>query len=474
MPRLRVLFVVSECVPIVKTGGLGDVAGALPAALRARGHDVRILMPRYRAAKGFPARRLEGPLGVPMGGGTRWCAVYEGELAGGVPIYLLEHDVLYDRDGTYGDRHGDFGDNALRFGLLSHAAHVLHETTGFQPDLFHANDWQTGLVPIYGGLRGDRRPSVLSIHNLGYQGWFSPDDLRGLGFGGEQALRYGLETYGNLNYLKGGILNATMISTVSPRYAQEIATPDGGMGLDWALRQRRDALVGILNGIDDNVWNPAADEHLPASYDADDLAGKALCKAALQRELGMPERPDVPVVGMVTRFAHQKGIDVFAGALGRLLSHDVQFAILGSGEGWAEELFTGLSQQVPNVGAYIGISERLAHLVEAGADMFVMASRYEPCGLNQMYSQRYGTLPVVRAVGGLFDTVDHGLTGFSFDELSADALAHTLLGAMAIYRDDPERWRRMQRISMNKRMGWDASAAQYEALYRLASIRARR
>lgn len=477
MPRLNVLFVVSECVPIVKTGGLGDVAGALPQALKARGHDVRVLMPRYRKAKSHPATRREEPLGVPMArtGHERWCAVWEGELDGGVPLYLLEHDVLYDRDGIYNDARGDFGDNVLRFALLSRAGLILPDYLGWRADVLHAHDWQAALVPVYARWLGTGQATVLTIHNLGYQGRYGGGLLVDTGIGAEHAGALGLAQAGDLNLLQGGLAMATCLSTVSPRYAAEIQTPLGGAGLDGVLRMRSGDLVGILNGIDDQTWNPRTDPLIPERFSEGDLDhGKATCKAALQREMGLPVDPKAPLVGLVSRFAWQKGIDIFAGAVDRLMSLGAQVAVLGSGEAWAEQLFARWSRELPNFAAELRFDEGLAHRIEAGADLFAMPSRYEPCGLNQLYSQRYGTLPVVRAVGGLYDTVRDDQDGFAFEALSARALADTLSYAIWTYRERPQHFRAMQVAAMSKRMGWDVAAAQYDALYRLAVHRAGR
>jgi starch synthase len=467
VPRLEVLFVVSECVPLVKTGGLGDVAGALPVELKRRGHDVRVVMPRYRAAKSYPAYKLDAPLSVTTGLGERWAAVWQGSLPGDVPIYLIEHDVLFDRDGVYGDSHGEFGDNAFRYSFLSQAGIALCSYLGFEPDLMHVHDWQTALVPAMLSQQSQlSAATVLSIHNMGYQGSFGAD--QGLATGLTDVQLAAAEHNGTLNLLKAGLLEATRLSTVSPRYAYEIQTAAGGAGLDEVMRQRSDALVGILNGIDEDAWDPATDTHLVAHYTASDLSGKAICKRELQRELGLPIRADVPLVGLVSRFAEQKGIDIFAAALEHLLPLDIQFAVLGSGLSWAETLFDELSESTPRFRARIGFDEGLAHRIEAAADMFVMPSRYEPCGLNQMYSQRYGTLPIVRAVGGLRDTVEHDITGFVFEALDGVTLAATIAHAADSYRARSGHFQQMQQAAMAKRMGWDRTASQYEALYRLA------
>ncbi len=472
MSRLSVLFVVSECVPFAKTGGLADVAAALPVALAARGHDVRVVMPRYRCTRAQPTQRLADPLAVDMGGDTRWCAVHRGVLDDTVPVYLLEHDVLYDRDGIYGDAHGSFGDNAVRFALLCRGALALRDQLRFEPDLIHVHDWQSSLLPVLLAAKKEPLATVLTIHNLGYQGVFDAGTAPALGLTPATLSAQDVEHFGTLNLLKGGITHATCISAVSPRYASEIRTPAGGAGLDGVLRGRGDALVGILNGIDDRLWNPQTDAFLPARYDAHNLANKALCKDALQHEFGLERRSDVPVIGMVSRFAPQKGIDVVAEALAKLLTLDLQFAVVGAGEPWAEAFFRELSLTTANLRAHVGYDERLSHLVEAGADFFLMPSRYEPCGLNQLYSQRYGTPPIVRAVGGLMDTVTLGVDGFVFQDLSAAALSGAVVHAIDSYRQRPAAYRSIQQNGMRKRLGWDQAASAYEALYRLAMSRA--
>ncbi|WP_437962656.1 glycogen/starch synthase (plasmid) [Sorangium sp. So ce119] len=554
MPRLKILFVVSECVPFSKTGGLADVAGALPIALAAAGHDVRIVMPAYRVAKrhlarqieaaerklggsqtvaapavaaaeaGAPAidaadaalaaaaptdaaptdaapsivaaqggdgatpaeiftpHRLPAPLGVPVGNGEAWTGIWETFIDPATPgapaprVYLLEHDVLYDRDGIYGDAHGEFGDNLARYALLSRGALQLCHALGFWPDVVHVHDWQSALVPLYINVLEHRSPlaraaTVLTIHNLGYQGWFNKFQLPTTGLGWDQFHRFCLEAHDSINLLKAGIYNATLVSTVSPRYAQEIQTWEGGEGLDGVLRDRGSDVIGILNGIDDSIWNPATDPHIAATFSAEDLSGKRLCKAALQREMGLEERPDVPLLGLISRLATQKGIDILAGALDHILSLDVQLVILGSGERWAEDLFSRISGASDRFRVYVGMNEGLAHRIEAGADLFLMPSRYEPCGLNQLYSQRYGTLPVVRAVGGLDDTVENNVTGFKFEEMSSMALGNTVAWAVHLYRADPAYFRTMQLRAMKKNFGWSHAARQYEALYRLAISR---
>jgi starch synthase len=476
MARLKILFAVSECFPFAKPGGLGDVAGALPIALRARGHDVRVVMPRYPSTRKRPSQQIVGPLGVPMGWGMEFAGVHRAELGGSeapVPVYLLEHNGLFGREGVYGDSHGSFGDNFERYAFLCRGAIELTRYLGFEPDVIHVHDWPTALVPILLATTDRHTPigraaTVLTIHNMGYQGWHARSDAWKAGLHGDVPERAGLVASGSLNLLRGGIVQSTLVSTVSPTYAREIQTREGGEGLDPVLRGRGGDVIGVLNGIDENVWNPAGDPHLAAPFHAFDLSGKAVCKADLQRTMGLPERPDVPLVGLVSRLVGQKGIDVFAEALPELLRDDVQYVVLGSGESWAETLFQDLSHRTSQFRAFIGMNEPLAHKIEAGADFFLMPSRYEPCGLNQMYSQRYGTLPIVRALGGLEDTVENGVTGFKFSDLHASALARTIEWALGIYRHDPDRFRRMQLTAMQKPLGWSHTARQYEALYRLA------
>lgn len=475
MPRLKILFPVSECVPFAKTGGLGDVAGALPKALAARGHDVRIVLPRYRVTLKHKAERLPGPLGVPVGLGTAWTAVWESKALGegGPRVYLLEENSMFDREGIYGDPAGGYGDNLARYTLLSRGALELCRYLDWTPDVVHVHDWQTSLVPVYldtveRGRELGQAASILTIHNMGYQGWFGKDELYQTGLGWGVYNPKWLEKSGSINLLKGGIYRSTLVTTVSPRYAREIQTPDGGEGLDGVLRDRGSDVLGVLNGIDNDVWNPEKDTHIAAPFSVKDLRGKALCKAALQREMGLPERPDVPLIGVVTRLAQQKGIDVIAAALHEMLSLNTQVVVLGSGEAWAESFFSRLSATTSNFRAFLGMNEGLSHRIEAGSDFFLMPSRYEPCGLNQMYSQRYGTLPIVRAVGGLDDTVEHGVTGYKFNHLSSDELATSVAWAVHVYRQKPEQHRTMITQSMQKRMGWDHAARQYEALYRLA------
>jgi starch synthase len=485
MPEpLRVLLVASEVAPYAKTGGLADVMGALPAALRRRGIDVRVLMPRYGWISRQGLQQQVAPLGVPVSPVERWCAVLEGRR-GEVPIYFLEHDVLYDRPDLYGPGGGAYADNCLRFALLSRGALQLCHHLGWWPDIIHANDWQAALSAVYlntvtAGTPLAATASVLTIHNLAYQGWFYLEDMQSIGLDPRQASPLGLEWAGYLNLLKAGIHHATLVTTVSPSYAREIQTPWFGEGLDPVLRSRRSDLFGVLNGIDTALWDPAADPHLPRNYSADDLSGKAYCKAVLQQEAGLAPRPDVALVGMVTRLSPQKGVDVVAACLDRLLDLDIQLVLLGTGDAAAEEFFRAAAARRPDrFRAFISFDERLAHLVEAGSDLYLMPSRWEPCGLNQMYSFRYGSLPIVRSTGGLQDTGTNldTFSGegdcFKFYDLTADALVGVVGWAASTYREQKTLFYSMVRRAMAEDFSWDRAAASYEYFYRLASVRRR-
>lgn len=484
MPR-RILFVASECAHFVKSGGLGDVVAALPAALRALGHDVRIVLPRYDAIPLTGLTKHAAPLGVPLGLGDAWCAVYETRLPGtDVPVYLLDHEALFGRGYLYDPPGGHASDGLTRFGVLSRGALQLCLALGFAPDVVHAHDWPTALVPVmtntvaFAPFAGTA--SVLTIHNLAHQPLFAPAHLLALHVPASELREDALLDRGGVNPLKGGLYHATMLTTVSPTYAQEIRTPDGGAGMHDVLAFRGADLVGILNGIDEHVWNPATDPALPARFDAAELSGKAECKRALQRELGLAERDDVPLIGVISRLSSQKGIDVILAALEAMLALDVQIVVLGSGDPASEGYLHMRSQHGgARFRAYIGFNDGLAHRIEAGADLFLMPSRFEPCGLNQLYSQRYGTLPIVRATGGLDDTVDNydattGLgTGFKLWTLTPETLVDTVAWAVDTYRERPTHFRAMQLRAMKKDWGWGPAAAQYAQVYEWALQRRR-
>jgi len=481
-----VLFVASECAPFAKSGGLGDVVGALPIALAARGHDVRVVLPKYDTLKPAQMWRHPHALPVPLGSGIAWCAVWESRLPGSeVPIYFLEHDALFARGYLYDPPKGYAPDNMVRFAMLSRGAFALARHLRFTPDVFHAHDWPSALVPVYANTAEKNTPlaraaTVLTIHNLAHQGVFPEADLWRTHVPRECFRADGLEDRGNVNLMKGGLYHATMLTTVSPRYAQEIRTHEHGAGLEHVLGFRAGDLVGVLNGIDTRAWDPATDAYLPAHFDAQDLAGKAACKRALQEELGLTVRDDVPLLGVVARLGPQKGTDVIAAAVPELLSLGAQLVVLGSGDARTEELFRRYSAaSAGGFRAKIGFDERLAHRIEAASDLFLMPSRFEPCGLNQMYSMRYGTLPIVRATGGLDDTVaqcdertGEG-TGFKLNELTVASLVETTRWAVAVWREKRPLFRALQYRAMRQDFGWERAAQRYGDVYRWALERRR-
>ncbi len=458
-------MVSSEAAPFAKTGGLSDVLGALPGALRKQGHDVMVLLPRFAQTKPFPMRRIWDHLLVPVGPEIYSCGVLQSEHD---PHFLfLDYPAFYDRPGLYNDRYGDYPDNHLRFGLLSRAAIEIVRHI-FRAHILHCHDWQSGLVPLhlkllsgdptFAGIR-----TLFTIHNLGYQGIFPYAAFRELGLPRETFQPEGLEFYGNLSFLKAGLQYADALSTVSVKYSSEIQTPEYGFGLDGLLRRRAGDLHGILNGVDYSRWNPETDPMIPARYSPARLAGKQQCKRALLQEFDLPES-DAPLIGIVSRFTGQKGTDLIGAIAPSLFERGVNLVALGSGERPYEDMFTGLAAQFPQrVGIRLGFDEGLAHRIEAGSDLFLMPSRYEPCGLNQIYSLRYGTVPVVRATGGLDDTVD-AETGFKFDDYRPEALLASIDQALAAYAQ-PSAWRQLIEAGMARDFSWDASARQYSLLY---------
>jgi len=483
-PPIRILFATSEIAPWVKTGGLGDVAGALPAALSAAGMDVRILVPAYPALlRAFPKARIVAKLAAP-GGELPASKLRAAVTPDGTRLLLLDCPALFDRPGNpyLGSDGKEWPDNALRFALLSRVAALLGSQDNplpWQPQVIHCNDWQTALAPSY--LHYDQRPhaaSVITVHNLAFQGLFDPHLLGALALPLHAWAIDGVEFYGHLSFLKGGLQHAGQITTVSPTYAREIQTADEGMGLDGLLRWRSDSLTGILNGIDTDIWNPLSDRHLAAGFDASDLAGKAANKAALQRRCGLAQRADMPLLGVVSRLTEQKGLDLLPPLAAQLASLPVQLAVLGSGSSELEQAFAAMAKTYPGQFAVtIGFDEVGAHLIEAGADMFLMPSRFEPCGLNQMYSLRYGTPPIVRATGGLADTVVDctplslaagNANGFSFHEASGDALFAAIRRAVAAW-GEPQTWRRLQKSGMTHDWSWSEPASRYVVIYRQLS-----
>lgn len=466
---LKILFAVAEAYPLVKTGGLGDVASALPAALTRAGMDVRVLLPAYPHVLGALKNVGPGPdLGVLLGGHS--ARLLESEMPDtGVSLLLVDCPKLYARGGNiYQNFSGDdWPDNHLRFGLLARAAAlvgVAGQLTGWRPDVVHANDWHTGLAPYYMRAWGGGIPkSVFTIHNMLYQGLFEGDLLADLAIPGE-APPPGIEFWGRASFLKAGLVHADRVTTVSPTYAREVRAPAFGEGLDGVVRARRDLVTGIVNGIDETVWNPATDLLIAKRYDSTRLDAKTVNKESL-REHGLAVTPDRPILGIVSRLVPQKGLDLVMDALPAILKEGAQIIALGTGEPPLEDrLRTAAATYPGSVAALIGYDERLAHRIIAGADMILMPSRFEPCGLTQLYGQRYGTLPVAHRVGGLADTVHDMEDGFAFDGLSAAGVAKAIHRAIGVYRDQTA-WRRLQIAAMAKRSGWDSCASHYLSLY---------
>ncbi len=471
--RRHVLLIGSEALPFAKTGGLADVLGALTSALSRLGWDATLVLPRYR---GVAAGSLVERFPLTVGGFVREIGFFEVGLPDGARAVLVDCPALFDRDALYGFDGTDYPDNPRRFALLVRAALEFAARRGPRPSVVHAHDWQAALAPVYletlyaghpvlGGMA-----SVFTVHNLAFQGIFEADWLPRLDLGWDLFTIDRLEYWHRISLLKGAIVYADVITTVSSRYAEEIQTPQLGFGFDGILRTRAADIAGILNGIDTKEWDPAHDRFLPQPYSAQDLSGKAAAKSALLTEYGLPASPESlerPLVGMVSRMTDQKGFDLIAALADDLPRLDARFVVLGTGDPRYQDLWTTLASRYPDrIGARIGFEERLAHLIEGGADMFLMPSRFEPCGLNQMYSLRYGTVPVVREVGGLADTVTPR-NGFTFKEYTADALLGALGRALAAYRNRA-RWRALQLAGMREDHSWDRSAREYVKIYERA------
>lgn len=488
---LSVAMIASEVVPLAKTGGLADVAGALPQALARAGHGAAVFVPCYRSIRESAALEPTGvEVDIPLGPTIVSGRILRTTLPGGaVPVFAIDRPELFDRPGLYGEEGRDYWDNCARFVFFARATLEAIRQLGLKFDVLHCNDWQAGLIPAYleefyrpnGGW--DRVGTLMTIHNMAYQGIFWHYDMPLTGLPWDLFHWKKLEFYGKLNFLKAGLVYADLLSTVSPTYAREIQTPEYGCGLDGLLRGRSGDLRGVANGIDATAWNPALDDQIAANYGPSTFReGKAACKSSLQRRSSLPERPDVPLLAAVGRLDPQKGWDLLVPALSELLSQrDVQVVILGEGQRHYHEQLDHLAARHPDrFRAFLHFSGPLAHQIEAGADIFLMPSLYEPCGLNQMYSQAYGTVPVVRSTGGLADTVvaanaqtlaDGTATGFAFRDPDVAGLRWAIDSALAAYHD-PEGWARIVRAGMAKDWSWDASARAYVEIYR--EIRARR
>lgn len=479
--RIKILFVTSELYPLVKTGGLADVSASLPAALQSLGLDVRILLPGYAGVMAQLPHTRKAALISNVSAYYPDCTLRTSRVPDtNVPLMLLDCPTLYHHEnGPYQDRSGsDLPHNHLRFGLLGYVAALLggdESPLTWRPDIVHCNDWQSGLAPAYlHYMPGTKPPSIITIHNLAFQGIFPLDIFPWLGLPVQSFQMNGLEYYGNVSFLKAGLFYADRITSVSPTYTAEIQRAPLGMGLQGLLTTRRDHLTGILNGIDEKAWNPHSDPHIPAHYDAIDLSNKRHNKRALQQRMGLDVNANVPLIGVVSRLTHQKGIDMIVQIIPELMARGCQLAILGSGEAVHENALLQFAQQHPGkVAVKIDFDENLSHLITAGIDMFLMPSRFEPCGLNQMYSQRYGTPPIVSATGGLADTVidcnpetiaaQEG-SGFVFEDLQSSGLLTAIDRALTYYRDASV-WPKLQRAGMERDFSWTTSAQRYLDLY---------
>ncbi len=477
---MHIAFAASECVPFSKTGGLADVIGALPPALASLGFRVTVFLPRYRQTKLDNPHTVIPSITVPFDDRYRFCSVLDGGVRSGVQFYFIDYPPFFDREGLYGTPLGDYHDNAERYALFCRAVLEASKILG-APDILHCHDWQTALIPILLKTLYEedpafaKTPCIFTIHNLGYQGLFQPEILPLLMLPWDLFTMSKLEFYGKVNFLKGAISMADFITTVSKRYSQEIQTAEYGFGLEGVLRARGSTITGILNAVDYASWNPETDRFIAAHYSAGDLRGKAACKADLLKEFGLAQDTQLPVVGIVSRFAAQKGFDLVQQVADRLALEDLIMVVLGSGDREYEEMFRRLNKQFPQKFALkIAYDNALSHKIEAGSDMFLMPSHYEPCGLNQIYSMRYGTVPVVRATGGLDDTVEQfdprtfKGTGFKFREYSGEAMLETLRAAIRVYRGDQNAWQALMRNGMAQDYSWINSAREYMKVYERA------
>jgi starch synthase len=482
---MHIAFVASEGVPYSKTGGLADVVGALPRALAALGHQVSVYLPRYKQTRLSEPVTVVRSITVPFDDKYRFPSVVTNGNSGGIKFCFVEYPEFFERDGLYGTAAGDYPDNAERFALFSRAVLEASKVLGV-PQIFHCHDWQSALVPvllrtIYAEDPAFREAgTVFTIHNMGYQGLFPPDTLPLLMLPWDLFTITKMEFFGQVNFLKGALVYSDFVTTVSKKYSQEIQTAEYGFGLEGVLHDRAATVTGILNGVDYDEWSPQTDKFTSAKYSPEDLSGKAKCKANLLAAFGVTNAdPKLPVIGIVSRFAAQKGFDLIAQIMDRLAREEMIVVALGAGDKTYEEMFLRLNKQFPNkIAVRVAYDNALAHKIEAGADMFLMPSRYEPCGLNQIYSLKYGTVPIVRATGGLDDTIEpwnarsgRG-TGFKFTEYTGESLLLTVKEALEAFRDQTS-WQVLMRNGMNKDFSWNASAREYGKVYeKVKQIRA--
>ncbi len=474
---MHIAFAASECVPYSKTGGLADVVGALPHALAALGHQVSVYLPRYRQTKLSDADTVVASVTVPFDDKYRFCSVVAAGSKAGVKFYFVDYPPYFDRESLYGTSAADYPDNAERFALFSRAVLEASKILGV-PNIFHCHDWQTALVPIMLRTFYTEDPAfaqtgtVFTIHNMGYQGLFPPETLPLLMLPWDLFTISKMEFFGQVNFLKGALVYSDFVTTVSKKYSQEIQTTEYGFGLEGVLRNRAATVTGILNGVDYDEWSPQTDKFIAAKYSPQDLSGKPKCKQDLLNAFGVTSAsPEIPVIGIVSRFAAQKGFDLIAQIMDRLAREDMIVVALGTGDKLYEEMFQRLNKQFPNkIAIKVAYDNTIAHKIEAGADMFLMPSRYEPCGLNQIYSLKYGTVPIVRATGGLDDTIEpwdarsgKG-TGFKFTDYTGESLLLTIKQALSAYHDQTS-WQTLMRNGMARDFSWGASAREYGKIY---------
>jgi len=478
--KLKILLAASEVYPYAKTGGLADIAGSLPKALKQLGHDIRVIMPKHKCVAQCPLgiRPMGLDVTIPIGGTLKKGFLYTGNLNGDVPVYFVGNESYFSRDPIYGTRHGDYPDNAERFIFFCRSVLEVCKSIGFQPDIIHCNDWQTGLIPTYlktiyardKGFKNTR--TVFSIHNLGYQGNFPSSELKTAGLPFSIFTPQGVEFYNHFSFLKSALVYADLLTTVSPTYAKEIQTKAFGFKMDGILRKRSRDLFGILNGVDYQEWNPESDPSIEKNYTPENVVGKLACKRKLADLFSLKIEDDAPLLSMVTRLSSQKGIDLVIDILGDLLGEGATFVLLGSGDSMYEDYFLKLSKRLPDrIGVRIGFDEKLAHQILAGSDILLMPSQYEPCGLTQMYSLKYGTVPVVRSVGGLADSIKEFNrktlkgTGFKFKKFTPDHLQRAVQKAVSVYRKNGP-WQKLTLNDMSADFGWDRAANKYCQLYR--------
>jgi starch synthase len=478
---MKILIAASEAVPFAKTGGLADVTGSLLNEYKKMNLEPAIILPFYRkiktAVRDFGIKPLGKEIIVPLGNKFEIGKIWKGKTPEGADAYFIENDRFYDRNDLYGTPEGDFPDNAARFIFYNRAVLETLKTLELKFDVIHCNDWQTGLIPVYTKTLYKKTfaktATLMTIHNLGYQGLFWSIDMPMTGLGWEIFNIEGLEFYGKINFLKGGIMFSDIITTVSNNYAEEILTSEHGFGLDGVLRKRNNDLYGIINGINCNIWDPEKDTYIPYSYSIKDLSGKTKCKKSLQKECGFPLN-DSPLIGMVTRLSSQKGLDLVAEAMKKIVNSGMQVVILGEGEKYFRNLFLDLQKKYrKSLSVTIGFNDSLAHKIYAGSDIFLMPSKYEPCGLGQLIALRYGTIPVVRKTGGLADTIieyntsDRTGTGFLFNGYSSCEMLEALERTNEFFNDKAD-WLRIKKNSMSQDFSWRHSAEEYLSLYQKA------